>query len=98
LVDIILFPFHHANITIIPDTWRPGSFNLWIREELLLAVLVTLIEHINTAGGIDDLHLAGVERVRCVGNLKLYEGVLDTVNGDVLLAGGAGAGDEHVLV
>ena len=69
-----------------------------LRSAVSIAVLVALVEHINTAGGIDDLHLAGVERVRCVGDLKLHEGVLDTVDGDVLLAGGAGAGDEHVLV
>ena len=67
-------------------------------EGLLLAALVTLIEHINTTGAVDNLHLAGVERVRRVGNLKLYEGVLNAVDHDGLLGVGAGAGDEHVLV
>ena len=44
----------------------------WIRalsavpQKLFLAGLVSLIEHINSAGAVDDLHLAGVERVRCV--------------------------------
>ena len=68
------------------------------RRKLLLAGLVSLVEHINSAGGVDDLHLAGVERVRRVRNLKLYEGVFNTVDGDVLLAGGAGAGDEYIIV
>ena len=35
-------------------------------QELFLASLVSLVEHINSAGAVDDLHLAGVERVRCV--------------------------------
>lgn len=55
-------------------------------RRLLLACLVSLIEHINSSGGIDDFHLAGVERMRGVRNLKLYEGVFNTVNGDGLLA------------
>lgn len=67
-------------------------------QKLFLAGLVSLIEHINSAGGIDDLHLAGVERVRCVRNLKLHERVFNSFDGDGLLARGAGAGDEYVLV
>ena len=35
-------------------------------QELFLASLVSLVEHINSAGAVDYLHLAGVERVRCV--------------------------------
>ena len=64
----------------------------------ILAGLVTLIELVNSAGGVDDLDFAGVERMRSVGNLKLYEGVLNAVDHDGLLGVGAGAGDEHVLV
>ena len=37
-----------------------------VPQKLFLAGLVSLIEHINSAGAVDDLHLAGVERVRCV--------------------------------
>ena len=77
---------------------RGRAFNLFVARRLFPAGLVSLIEHINSAGAVDDFHLAGVERVRCVGNLKLYERVLNTVNGDVLLAGSAGAGDENLLV
>jgi hypothetical protein len=69
-----------------------------VERMLFLSCLVSLIEHINTAGGIDNLGLAGVEGVRCVGNLDLYERILDTVDGDGLLGGGATPGDEDVLV
>ena len=35
-------------------------------RKLFLAGLVSLIEHINSSGGVDNLHLTGIERVRCV--------------------------------
>ncbi len=71
---------------------------LFVRKKLFLSALVPLIEHINASGGIDDLGLAGVERVRCVGDLKLHERIFNTVNGDGLLGVGAGAGDEYIFV
>lgn len=37
-----------------------------LARKLLSARLVSLIEHINTTGGINDFHLTGVERVRSV--------------------------------
>ena len=67
-------------------------------QVLFLAGLVTLIELVNTAGGIDDLHLAGVEGVRSVGNLKLHKRILNTFDDYRLLGGGAAAGDEYIFV
>ena len=44
-----------------------GTFcNLYCKKLLLLTILVTLVEFVNTAGGINELNLTGVERVRCV--------------------------------
>jgi hypothetical protein len=40
---------------------------------------VFLLEFVNTAGGINQYILPGEERVRCIGNLQLYERVLITV-------------------
>ena len=65
---------------------------------LFLSVLVSLIEHINTTGGIDDFGLTGVERMRCIGNLDLYERIFNALDNDGLLGRSAGAGDEYVLV
>ena len=69
-----------------------------LSQELLLACLVALIELVNTSGGIDDFHLAGVEGVRSVGNLKLHKRILNTVDNQRLLGGGAAAGDEYIFV
>ena len=68
------------------------------QSRLFLPVLVPLVEFVNAAGGVDDLDFAGVEGMGCVGNLNLHEGILDSVNNKGLLGGGAGTGDENVLV
>ena len=91
---------HNYTVLTIKRTGQllVGPFLPIKTQKLLLAGLVTLIELVNTAGGIDDLHLAGVEGVRSVGNLKLHKRVLDTVNNNRLLGGGAAAGDEYIFV
>ena len=66
--------------------------------ELLLAGLVTLIELVNSAGGVDDLDFAGVERMRGVGNLNLHERIFNPFDLDGLLGVDAGAGDEYIFV
>ena len=63
-----------------------------------LAVLVSLIESVDTTGGVHELYLACVEGVRGVGNLNLHEGVLNAIDKEGLLGGSAGAGDEHSVV
>ena len=68
------------------------------RKKLFLSVLVSLIEHINSSSGVDNLGLAGVEWVRCVGNLDLNERVGNTFDLKSLLGVHAGACDEHYLV
>lgn len=65
---------------------------------LFLSALVSLIEHINATGGIDDFGLAGVERMRSVGNLDLYERIFNALDYNGLLGCSAGAGDEYVFV
>ena len=69
-----------------------------LNKELLLPGLVSLVELVNTAGGIDDFHLAGVEGMRRVRNLKLHERVFNAVNHERVLGGRAAAGDEDGLV
>ena len=74
----------------------PGFLELrafaYLVASLFLACFVALVELVHAAGGIDDLHLAGVERVRSVGNLKLHKRIFDTLDGYRLLGGGATAG------
>lgn len=55
------------------------------RGELLLSALVSLVEHINTTGGINDLGLTGVEWVRGVRDLDLYEWIGNALDLDGLL-------------
>ena len=67
-------------------------------EVLLLPGLVPLIEHINSAGGVDNLGLSGVERMRAAGDLKLHYRVLNSIDNDRFLRVNAGTGDEYLLV
>ena len=67
-------------------------------EVLLLPGLVSLIEHINSAGGVDNLGLACVERVRAAGDLKLHYRVLNSIDNNRFLRIHAGTGDEYLLV
>jgi len=69
-----------------------------IRKNLFLAVLVSLVEHIDATGGVNELHLARVERVGSVGNLQLHQRVLDAFDLDGLLGGGAATGDEDGVI
>ena len=69
-----------------------------IRRSLFLAVLVSLVEFVNAAGGVNKLDLASVERVRGVGDLNLYNRILNTVNHQSLFGLCTGTGDEHGLV
>ena len=68
------------------------------KKELFLSCLVPLVELVNATGCVDDFHLAGVEGMRCVGNLYLHKRVFNTVDSDRLLRVCAGTGDEHVFV
>ena len=69
------------------------------REELFFLLLaVTAVEFINAAGGVDELHLTSVERVRCVRNLDLYYRVLNAFDSDGLLGVGTRTCNEHVVV
>ncbi len=74
------------------------AFSFPWRKKLFLSALVSLVEHINSSGGIDDLGFAGVERVRRIRNLDLHERVGDTFDLEGLLGVHAGARDEHYLV
>ena len=65
---------------------------------LLVFLAVAAIEFINAAGGVDELHLTSVERVRCVRNLDLYYRVLNTFDSDGLLGVGTRTCNEHVVV
>jgi hypothetical protein len=86
----------HKKAARIPGT-RAACLSVSL-EGLLLASLVTLVELVHTAGGVDDLHLAGVEGVRSVGNLKLHKRILNTFDSYRLLCVGATAGDEYIFV
>lgn len=67
-------------------------------QKLLLTVLVSLVEFVDAAGCVNEFDFASVEWVRCVGNLDLYDRVLNAVNNDGLLCLGARACDEHSVV
>lgn len=76
-----------------------GTFcNLCCKKLLLLTILVTLVEFVNTAGGINELNLTGVERVRGVRDLDLYDRIFNAVNFKGLLGGCARACDEYGVV
>ena len=75
-----------------------GHFSTCKAQKLFLAALVSLIEHIHTTGGIHQLHLARVERVRSVGDFQLHQRVLNAFHGNGFLGGGAGTGDEDGVV
>ena len=65
---------------------------------LLLAVLVALVEFVHAAGGVDELHLSGIERMGGVGDLDLHEGIGHALDVDGLPGVDTGAGDEHMLI
>ena len=65
---------------------------------LLLPALVSLIELVYAACGIDELDLAGVKRMGSVGDFHLYYGILDSVHHQSLFGLGAGARDKHSVV
>ena len=67
-------------------------------QELLLTVLVSLVEFVNTTGGVNELDFACVEWVRGVGDLDLHNRILNSVNNESLFGLGAGTGDEHGVV
>ena len=78
---------------------HPGNsaFQPWA-ECLFLPVLVSLIEPVDAAGGIHELHLARIERMGSVGNLKLHQRVLNAFDLEGLFGIGAGTGDEHRVI
>ena len=67
-------------------------------QKLLLAVLVSLVEFVDAAGCVNKLDFASVEWVRCVGDLDLYDRILNAVNNDGLFCLGARACYEHSVV
>ena len=68
------------------------------KDNLFLSALVSLVELVHAAGGVDEFDFAGVERMRSVGNLNLNYRILNTFNLDGLLGGSAGTGDEYRFV
>ena len=79
---------------------RPLGVGVFLPSEggLFPSALVSLIELVHAAGGVDEFDLAGVVRMRRVGDLKLDYGVFNTFHHDGLLGRSAGAGDEDVFV
>ena len=77
---------------------RAPFCNLCCRSFLLLTILVTLVEFVNAAGGVNELDFTGIEGVRCVGNLNLYNRIFNTVNNQSFLCGCAGTGYEYCVV
>jgi UDP-N-acetylmuramoylalanine-D-glutamate ligase len=68
-----------------------------IREKLLLGSSSALLEFVDTTGGINNLGLTGVVRVRGARDFHLVEGVLFTVLPFVGLGGCDGRGNEKTL-
>ena len=77
----------------------PASLRLYIRkghgtlrslclsfpwQKLLLTVLVSLVEFVDASGGVNELDFTGVEWVRGVGDLDLYNRILNSVNNESL--------------
>ncbi len=70
-----------------PSGQSPSLSLPW--QKLLLTVLVSLVEFVNAAGGVNELDFACVEWVRCVGDLDLYNRILNSVNHEGLFGLGA---------
>ena len=79
---------------------RPLGVGVFLPSEgcLFPSALVSLIELVHAAGGVDEFDLAGVERMRRIGDLKLNYRILNTFNHNRLLGRSAGAGDEYGFV
>ena len=71
------------------DACHPLLVSLSRIGRLLLSALVSLIEFVNTSGGIDKLDFACVERMGGVGNLDFHNRVLNAVNHERVLCGSA---------
>lgn len=69
-----------------------------VKKQLLLAILVALIEFVNTSGCINKLDFTGVERMGCIGNLHLYHWILNSVNIKSLFCRCTRAGNEYCVV
>lgn len=62
-----------------------ANFSNAQKRLFLLAVAVTAQELINTTSGVNQLLLTGKERVRSVGDLKLYQWISLSINLNSLL-------------
>jgi hypothetical protein len=60
---------------------------------------IPALEFINTSCGINKFHFSGIERMRCVGDLKLYQWVFKTIFPDDGFLGMNGRfGEKCILV
>ncbi len=89
-----------ANRQKSPELFGSGLFRMLVlcRSLFFLAVAVTAHELVHTTCGVNELLLAGEERVRAAGDFKLHEGVSHAINFDCLLSGDGGTGDEDFIV
>ncbi len=62
----------------------------------LLAIAIAVARHelVDTTGGIHELRLTGIERVRSIGDLELDERILNTIDGDAVLSSSSRAAEE----
>lgn len=67
-------------------------------RKLFLAVLVSLVEFVDSSGGVNELDFACVERVGCVGDLDFDNRILNSVNNEGLFCLRTRAGYEHGVV
>lgn len=65
---------------------------------VLEVLLVAVHELIDTASGIDELHLTSVERVRAARDFELDLWVSLTIDLDRILSGSGRADDERLVV
>ena len=69
-----------------------------MKKGLFLLLTVSRVEFVHAAGGVDEFHLARVERVGSVGDLDFHQRERHAVNVDRFLRTYAGTGDEDVFV
>ena len=84
---------------IHPENYRPVVFKDMSNDDVFITrSTITAHELINTSGCIDQLRLTGVERVRSVRDLDLYQRISYAVDLDRLFSVNSRTSDEYIIV
>ena len=77
---------------------RPARNKQLLLVLLIVALCVTAHKLIHTTGGVYQLHLTCVERVRCVRDFHLIHGIGFAVHLDGLFCRNGGPAQKHVVI